>query len=666
MKLRRRAALAVAVTAVLLPHGVDAAPAPTISTVAGALGTGPGAAVELNIVSLAIRGTTLYAADPWWSVVRKIDARTGRVSLAAGNGSLATFGDGGSALAAGIERPGAVAVAADGTLYIGQEDGLVRRVGGDGRISTVVGGGTQDDGVLPLPARDVRLGTISGLSFTADGDLLIADGARVRRVSGGLVTTVAGTGEPGYSGDGGPARLATLRGGGEVVEGRDGSIYVADSLNNRVRRITPTGLISTYAGDGTRGTNTKTVSRGDGGPATAARITYPDALAWDATGALLVGGAGSVRRVDGAGVIGTYVRGVDGEALAVGADRSTYVGDLRLTRRDAGGRTTVLAGGGRDREGTRAVATQIRDARVVAVGPGGLLVGDGTGGRIRGIDGRGIIRTKVDFGVERGMLPFDGNNLYATIASLDDLAVDRDGTLYVLDEFFGVLFRRPAKGKLRTIVGANTVDSCFGRRGGDGGPASKAGLCMPEDVDVRDGRVLIADTFTDRVRLVDTRGRITTVAGRYAGSSAGPGPDFGGGFSGDGGPATAARLSRPTAVAWLPGGGFVIADAGNDRIRQVDTKGRIKTIASVESPVDVTVSTGGTIYALDEVGRVLRIGGGRGTVVAGNGLPGFSGDGGDARRARIGPATEIAVSRDGRTIYIADPRNHRIRAVRLP
>ena len=655
--------------AVLLPAAGNAAAPPTISTVAGSLGTGPGTKVTLNVVALALRGNTLYAADPWWHVVRRIDARTGRVGIAAGNGSRATYGDGGSALAAGLGRPSAVAVAKDGTLYVGQDEGLVRRVGRDGRIGTVAGGGTQADPLLPVPARDVALGPVNGLFVTAAGDLLIADGHHVRRMkSDGTVTTLAGTSKAGYSGDGGPARLAQLHGGGEVVEGSDGSVYVADQGNNRVRRITSLGLITTIAGNGTRGTKPSNVASGDGGPAVAARITFPDALAFDAAGALLVGASGSVRRVDGAGVISTSMRGVDGEALVVGADRSTYVASSRVQRRDAKGRTTVLAGrlGLDTGDGGRATAAQLYDPRVVAVGPSGLLVADGATGNVRAIDGRGVIRTRLAFDSELGGVPYDSNDPFTTIAKLGDLAVDRDGTMYVLDEFFGKVFRWRGPGRMRQIIGgAAANDSCFGERGGDGGPASKGGLCMPEDVDVRDGKVLIADTMADRVRLIDARGRITTVAGQYATDSPGPGPDFGGGFSGDGGPAKAARLSLPSAVAWLPGGGFVIADTGNGRIRQVDARGRIRTIAKVDRPVDVTVSAGGTVYALDNAGRVLRIAGGRAVTVAGSGLPGYSGDGSDARRARLGPATEIAVSRDGRTLYVADPSSHRVRAVRL-
>jgi sugar lactone lactonase YvrE len=238
--------------------------------------------------------------------------------------------------------------------------------------------------------------------------------------------------------------------------------------------------------------------------------------------------------------------------------------------------------------------------------------------------------------------------------------------MYMLDEFVGMVFRWRGPGSMRRLAGSTAaVDSCFGERGGDGGPASKAGFCMPEGIDVRDGRVLIADTMADRVRMIDAGGRITTVAGRYAGTSPGPGPDFGGGFSGDGGPAFGARLSSPAAVAWLPAGGFVVADTGNGRLRHVDTRGRIRTLAKVDAPVDLAVAPNGTIYVLTRDGRVHRMAGANAVHVAGSGLPGWSGDGGDARRARLGPATDIAISRDGRTLYVADPSSHRVRAVRL-
>ena len=205
----------------------------------------------------------------------------GTITTVAGGGT-AGLGDGGPATDAELFNPIAVAVTADGGFLIADSDNnLVRRVSPAGTITTVAGaspGGFSGDGG---PATAAQLNLPQSVATTADGGFLIADSNnnRVRRVSpAGTITTVAGTGTVGFSGDGGPAIAAQLFAPGGVVATADGGFLIADSLNNRVRRVSVAGTITTVAGDGTEG------SSGDSGLATAAQLQEPQGVAPTADG----------------------------------------------------------------------------------------------------------------------------------------------------------------------------------------------------------------------------------------------------------------------------------------------------------------------------------------------------------------------------------------------
>jgi RHS repeat-associated protein len=166
-------------------------------------------------------------------------------------------GDGGLATAAYLNSPIGLAVGSDGTLYIADSgNNRIRRVGTDGIISTLSGDGTPSFGGDGGPASAARLSSPAGVALGQDGSLYIADtyNHRVRRVStSGIITTVAGTGAAGYNGDGGPAVAARIALPYEVAAGSDGSVYIADTSNHRVRRIAGNGIINTVAGNGTPG-----------------------------------------------------------------------------------------------------------------------------------------------------------------------------------------------------------------------------------------------------------------------------------------------------------------------------------------------------------------------------------------------------------------------------
>ncbi|MFE7671692.1 RICIN domain-containing protein [Streptomyces albidoflavus] len=268
----------------------------TISTVVGSGTAGPegdgGPAVSAQLNSprgiASDSAGALYIADSSNHRVRKVTP-DGTISTVAGTGTRGSDGDGGPATAARLNRPFGVVVDADGVLYIAdQGNHRVRKVTPDGKISTFAGtgaGGFSGDGG---PATSSRLQAPMGLALDGSGTLYIADthNHRVRKVTAdGCISTVAGTGTgtgTGGDGDGGPATAAQLRGPMALTLDSTGTLYIADTSNHRIRKVTPDGTISAVAGTGTTGMG------GDGGPAASAQLSSPTGLALDSADALYV------------------------------------------------------------------------------------------------------------------------------------------------------------------------------------------------------------------------------------------------------------------------------------------------------------------------------------------------------------------------------------------
>jgi hypothetical protein len=230
---------------------------------------GPATSALLNGVSGAIQTPDggYLIADPNNNAIRRV-APDGTISTVAGQPPGSGFGgDGGPATSAQLAFPFDVALMPDGSFLIADKDNArVRRVATDGTISTVAGGGgALGDGGAATAA---QLQEPSGVAATPDGGFLIADAAhnRIRKVLGGTINTVAGNGTAGSTGDGGPATSAELSRPVRVAMQADGGYLIAEQNGNRVRRVAPDGTISTIAGTGTAGFS------GDGGPATVAQI----------------------------------------------------------------------------------------------------------------------------------------------------------------------------------------------------------------------------------------------------------------------------------------------------------------------------------------------------------------------------------------------------------
>ncbi|MGH9664944.1 MAG: hypothetical protein ACRD9L_11020, partial [Bryobacteraceae bacterium] len=406
----------------------------------------------------------------------------------------------------------------------------VREVTG-GAINTVAGagiGGPFSDGI---PATNASLYLPESIALDSAGDLYISDSLNgyVRKVTGGIINSVAGNGTYFYAGDGGSANSSILGTDFGVALDSAGKVYIADSGNNRVRAVA-NGLITTVAGTGSLG------ARGDGGPATDAALNFPQGVT-----------------VDNAG--------------------NWYIADTNdnLVRKVSGTTITTVAGTGTagfSGDGGSAASAQLNfPAGVVVDSAGNLYIADSGNSRVRKVAG-GVITTVAGGGSQTG----DG--IAATSAQLAPVAVaaDTPGNLYIAD---GNRVRKVAGGVISTVAGTGAAGFS-----GDGGAAASATLNGPQGIAVDNaGDLFIADTRNNRIRAV-VGGTISTIAG---GGSTG---------LGDGGPATGANLQNPGGVAVDSSGHVYVADTYNHLVRLLTPSSSAGTLNSLNPPSVVAGSAG--------------------------------------------------------------------------
>ncbi len=570
-----------------------------------------------------------------------------------------------------------------------------------GLIYTTVGGANGDGG----PATDAVVDP-HGVAVCAElpgvpPNLYVADtkGNRVRKIDGltGVVSTMAGTGVAGFSGDGGLGVEAQLAFPADVACDSNGNLYIVDGgSSRRVRKLDTAGGITTVAGNGSSGFS------GDDGPATQAGIT-PYAVALDASGNLYIADADNrrVRKVDTQGIIttvaGTGVYGYAREGqtavqaelgfpsgVAVDTQGRLYIVDYnnKVVYRVANGLINTIAGNyipRFDGDGGPALnASLLFPNRVALDVSGNVYISDQGNNRVRRVDAITGIITSIAGNGSIGSTGDGGPGTQASLFPLHAIAADQLGNLYIATSV-STSDVWSTDNRVRKLNAAGIISTFAGiSHTGDGGPALDAivdpqGLATERVAGPRN--LYIADGRNNQVRRVDAiTGTITRIAGTGVA-----------GFSGDNGPALNAQLSDPVAVALDRAGNVFIGDQNSSRVRRIDTRGSITTVAgngtfgysgdggaaidaAISYPTGIGVDDGGNLYIADRYNYRIRKVTPQGviTTFAGDGTFNPSappGDGSQATQVQLGVPTDVVAAPDG-SLYIAEFGSHRVRKVR--
>jgi len=597
---------------------------------------GPARSASLNFPLDAVMDgkNNLYIYDSSNYRIRVVSS-VGVISTYAGTGSPGSSGDGGPATAARIGSLVWLAVDSGGTLYLNDADScVVRRITPDGIINRYAGTGTCGHTGDGGPALNAQIALFDGhIALDASGNLYLSEAgtSTIRKVTtSGTITTIAGTGQLGSSGDNGPANKATFNFPAGLAFDAQQNLYVAEPNNMIIRKISPDGIVTTVAG--VRGANGLS---GDGGPPLKATLFFPQGVAVDSAGNLHIADAGNYR-----------IRKIAGNTI------NTAVGNGQF-------RSTV--------DGTSLTQAFLFGPTGLAVDPSGnLLVAEQSFGKLAKTSPDGSFRIIAGIGVTA----FGGVGGPATKAAIVPLApvADSQGTVYFSDSSADVIYKIAPDGTLVLIAGQPFVNGLSG----DGGSALKATFNYPGPFGLafdQAGNLYTADGANHAIRRIAPDGTITTVAG--TGSA---------GFSGDGGPATAAKLRAPLSVVVDATGNLIIPDQFNNRIRMVDPNGVITTIAgngtasstgdggpaskaTVNGPTFAAIDGKGNLYFLDAGGKLLRRIDSAGiiTTLAGNSIAANLGDGGPAGQASLN-AYAVAVDKLG-SVYLSCFGDDKIRVI---
>lgn len=542
----------------------------------------------------------VYIPDSLAGRVRKVST-SGVITTVAGNGTIQTnsSGEGGQAIDQFLGLPNHLAFDSVGNLYIAEGIyGIVHKVTPAGIITIVAGGSqypTPGDGG---PAVDAYIASAVGIAVDAAGNLYIADppSNRVRKVSpAGIITTFAGTGVAGYSGDGGPAASAKLSSPQDLAVDAAGNLYITDQ-SYRIRKVTPAGVITTVAGNGNWGYS------GDGGAAASASIA-PKGLASDAAGNLYMADAGAnrIRRITAAGTVttlagdGTLDYSGDGGqainaalsmpgALATDGAGDLYIADIgnnRVRKLAPGGIITTVAGNGNpgySGDGGQATNAEVMPLSGLALdGAGNLYIAEA--GRVRKVTPAGIISTISGTAGDGPAAPLENNavnssnniaadsqgDLYLASAGIQRiaaegsistvftgrtpaaLALDAGGNLYESDPTDNEVFKFSPSGSEAPIL----ITPGNGCQPGFGLPFEPVGLALDSS-----SNLYVTDEEYSTIRRIAPSGPMDVIAG-----------NFNYGYSGDGGTATVASFARPASIAVDGAGNIYASDAFDNVVR---------------------------------------------------------------------------------------------------
>lgn len=616
-----------------------------------------------------------YVADTYNHTIRKIGP-SGAVTTLAGLADSPGSNDGTSA-AARFHYPAGVAVDGAGTVYVADcSNHTIRKVSPTGDVSTFAGlagsaGGL--DGTGPA----ARFSCPEAIAVDVSGVVFVAGNHTIRRISAaGEVTTLAGS--PGVygstDGTGSQARFYAPTG---VAVDASGNVYVADQLNHTIRTVTPSGTVTTLAGQpGSYGSTDGTGS--------VARFWRPSGIAVDASGTVYVAGnwnhtiravspggsvttlagtAGSRGDVDGTGSAARFMQPYGIAADASGGLWVAELGNHTVRRVTAGGVVSTLAGsaaafGVTDGAGSQARFWEPFDVTVDQAGT--VYVADFENDAIRKISAAGAVTTVAGVGGSYGAGAQDGTGTAARFSGPVDVAVGPDGNVYVSDFYNCTIRKMTPDGTVTTLAG---LGSACGYADGAG---SAARFWDPRGLDVdASGNVYVADSFLSVIRKVSPSGVVTTLAGLAGspGSADGTGSD--------------ARFHTPAGLAVDEAGDLLVADQGNHTIRRVTATGVVTTLAGLAGspgaadgagtaarfnyPAGLDVDAAGNLLVAEQGNHTIRIVSATGVVTTAAGLTGRTGSAdGTGSSALFSSPTGVAVGPDG-SVFVADSGNNAVR-----
>jgi hypothetical protein len=584
-------------------------------------------------------------------VVTTLAGRAGVEGSTDGAGTAATF-----------RFPSAVAVDSAGNIYVADTDNCtIRKITPAGVVSTLAGtpgieGST--DGAGPA----ARFTYPSGIATDSGGNVYVVDAGTIRKITAGVVSTFAGMTNVRGSNDGTGA-AARFNSPSGIATDSVGNIYVADMHNHTIRRISATGVVTTLAG-------TPGVAGSADGAGPAASFHWPTDLAVDGAGNVYVSDAATIRKVTPTGAVSTLagaagIRGsTDGagaaarfgvpRGVAVDSQGNVFVADGRdgtIRKITGAGLVSTLAGtpaviGAAD--GTGTAASFDSPGGVAADKPGNIYVADSHNHTIRKITPAGIVTTLAGNAGVSGST--DGIGETARFNSPAGVATDRAGNLYVADAHNHTIRKITPAGMVSTLAGN------AGRHGRTDGPAAAARFTYPGGVATDTvGNIYVADTSNHAIRKITPAGVVTTLAGTAGVDGSGDGIG------------AAARFSFPNAIAIDSAGNLYVSEWGNATIRKITAAGVVSTLAGTPdtrgsadgmraaarfaSPTGVAIDSDGNVYVADNFNYTIRKITPAGEVSTVVGVPGQVGFTPGALPGRlVFPVVGVAVS--GTSLYI--------------
>ncbi|HTS48638.1 MAG TPA: IPT/TIG domain-containing protein [Bryobacteraceae bacterium] len=572
-----------------------------IQTVAGSDSNGDGGPAMNALLSQAEgiavdRQGNIYIADAADNRIRKITP-DGTIQTIAGTGIAGFAGDGGLASKALLNQPYGVAVDSSGNLFVADlGNARVRKISLDGTIQTVAGGGsTVAAGNVSGPAVNVQLLEPRNVAVDTGGWLYISDFAAhtVYKVSpSGVLSTLAGNGNAGFNGDGSSAILGQLKAPAGLAVDAGGAVYIADSGNNRIRKVS-NGVISTFYS-----------------------VASPTGVAINSAGTLYIASAG---------YFGTQSEGIGGLTpcmdVAIDGLGNVYVTEGQFVREvTTGGATLLIAGTGASRyfggDGGEAAGARFNAPSGIALdSAGNWYIADSANNRIRQIASTGIVTTYAG----TSTAGFAGDNGQATLAELSgplSVAVDSLQNVYVADS---------GNNALRKITPGGVISTVSNQ------------LNAPSYVAVApDQSVYVADTGNNRVVRFAVSGDLQTVT----------------------------QIVAPRAVVLDQQGNLFVS--GQSSVLKISPAGTLSTVLDgLNAPRGLAITPHGDLLIAETGANVIRrvSSSGVATVIAGDGVAGFSGDGGTATAAQLNTPEDLALDSAG-VVWIADSANNRVRSLR--